>query len=80
MGNGYRERAVPARESLPMNRGFLMVLIPAFLVAVGCIVIFRYLGVTPGYIWQAGAMFVFFAGVWWLGGRCEKRTDLAKSN
>jgi hypothetical protein len=50
------------------------------LVAIGYLVIFRNLGVTPGYIRLAGAMFVFFAGVWWLGRRCKKRTDLAKSN
>jgi hypothetical protein len=63
-----------------MNRGFLMVLIPAFLLAIGYIVIFRYVGVTPGYMRPAGAMFVFFGGVWWLGRRYKKRTDLAKSN
>jgi hypothetical protein len=32
-----------------MNRGFLIILIPAFLVAIGYIVIFRYVGVTPGW-------------------------------
>ena len=63
-----------------MNRGFLMALIPAFLLAIGYIVIFRYVGVTPAYIRLAGAMFVFFGGVWWLGRRYKKRTDLAKSN
>ena len=57
-----------------------MVLISAFLLAIGYIVIFRYVGVTPAYIRLAGAMFVFFAGVWWLGRRYKKRTDLAKSN
>ena len=57
-----------------------MVLIPAFLLAIGYIVIFRYAGVAPAYIRLAGAMFVFFAGVWWLGRRYKKRTDLAKSN
>jgi hypothetical protein len=50
-----------------MNRGFLIILIPAFLVAIGYIVIFRYLGVTPGYARLAGAMMVLFAGMWWLG-------------
>jgi len=57
-----------------------MVLIPAFLLAIGYIVIFRYVGVTPAYIRLAGAVSVFFGGVWWLGRRYKKRTDLAKSN
>jgi hypothetical protein len=57
-----------------------MLLIPAFLLAIGYIVIFRYVGVTPGYIRLAGAMFVFFGGAWWLDRRYKKRTDLAKSN
>jgi hypothetical protein len=52
-----------------MNRGFLIILIPAFLLAIGYIVIFRYLGVTPGYVRLAGAMIAFFAGMWWLGRR-----------
>jgi len=39
-----------------MNRGFLIILIPAFLVASGYIVIFRYVGVTPDYVRLAGAM------------------------
>jgi len=63
-----------------MNRGFLIILIPAFLVAIGYIVIFRYVGVTPGYVRLAGAMIVFFGGMWWLGRRYKKRTDPAKSN
>jgi hypothetical protein len=38
-------------------------MIPGFLVAIGYIVIFRYLGVTPGYVRLAGAMIVFFGGM-----------------
>jgi len=52
-----------------MNRGFLIILVPALLVAIGYIVIFRYLGVTPGYVRLAGAMIVFFGGMCWLGRR-----------
>ncbi len=33
-----------------MNRGFLIILVPAFLVALGYILIFRYMGVTPGAV------------------------------
>jgi len=55
-----------------MNRGLLIILIPAILVALGYIVVIRFLGVTPGYGRLVGAMMVFFAGIWWLG-RCAKR-------
>jgi hypothetical protein len=63
-----------------MNRGFLIILIPAFLVATGYILIFRYMGVTPGYGRLAVAMVVFFGGIWWLGRRNKKKTATAKSN
>ena len=80
MGNGYGERAVPSREGLAVNRGFLMALIPAFLLAIGYIVIFRYVGVTPGYVRLAGAMIVLFGGMWWLGRRNKKKAISAGSN
>jgi hypothetical protein len=63
-----------------MNRGFLIILVPALLVALGYVLIFRYIGVTPGYGRLAGAMIVFFGGMCWLGRRNKKRTDPAKSD
>jgi hypothetical protein len=63
-----------------MNRGFLIILIPAFLVAIGYVLIFRYMGVTPGYGRLVGAMIVLFGGIWWLGRRNKKSNDPAKSN
>ena len=67
MGDRYRQRAVPAREVVAMNRAFLIILIPAVLVALGYIVVFHYLGVRAGNGRLAGAMIVFFGGIWWLG-------------
>ncbi len=67
MGDRYCQRAVPAREVVSMNRAFLIILIPAVLVALGYIVVFHYLGVAPGYGRLACAMIVFFGGIWWLG-------------
>ena len=63
-----------------MNRGFLIILIPAVLVAIGYLIVFRCIGVTPGYARLMGAMIVFFGGMWWLGRRNKKATDPAKSN
>jgi hypothetical protein len=63
-----------------MNRGFLIILIPAVLVALGYIVVFRYIGVTPGYGRLAGAMIVFFGGIWWLGRRNKKNSSSAGTN
>jgi len=63
-----------------MNRGFLIILIPALLVALGYIVVFRYIGVTPGYRRLAGAMIVFFGGIWWFGRRNKRNSGSAGSN
>jgi len=63
-----------------MNRGFLIILIPAMLVALGYIVVFRFLGVTPGYGRLVGAMMVFFAAIWWLGRRGKKKASPASVN
>jgi hypothetical protein len=59
-----------------MNRGFLIILIPAFLVAIGYILIFRYMGEAPGYGRLAGTMIVFSGGIWWLGRRSKKKAIL----
>jgi len=63
-----------------MNRGFLIILVPAVLVALGYIVVFRYIGVTPGYGRLAIATIVFFGGIWWLSKRYKKKASSANSN
>ena len=56
-----------------MNRGFFIILIPALLVAIGYVVVFRYIGVTPAY-WRLILPVVLFAGaMWWLGAEDERR-------
>ena len=62
-----------------MNRGFLIMLIPAVLVAIGYLVAFHYIGVTPGYVRLVGAMIVFFGGIWWLSKRVKKKTSSANT-
>jgi len=60
-----------------MNRGFLIILIPAVLVALGYVVVFHYLGIAPGYLRLAGAVVVFWGGIWWLRRRQKKRAGAA---
>ena len=60
-----------------MNRGFLIILIPAVLVALGYLAIFHYVGITPQWGRLAGATVVFFGGIWWLGRRQKKKAGTA---
>jgi ABC-type spermidine/putrescine transport system permease subunit II len=63
-----------------MNRGFLIILVPALLVALGYMVVFRYIGVTPGYGRLVVATIIFFGGIWWLGRRSKKNSSSAGTN
>jgi ABC-type glycerol-3-phosphate transport system permease component len=57
-----------------MNRGFYIILIPAALVAIGYVVVFRYIGVTPAY-WRLILPVLLFAGaMWWLSRRTGRKT------
>jgi hypothetical protein len=61
-----------------MNRGFLIILVPAVLVAVGYIAIFHYMGIAPGYGRVAGAAMLFLGGILWFGWRNKKKVSSAK--
>jgi hypothetical protein len=41
--------------------------------------VFRFIGVTPGYVRLMGAMIVFFGGIWWLGRRSKKKIGSANT-
>lgn len=56
-----------------MNLALCIVLIPALLVGAGYIVIFRQLGLSPGYARPVLAAAVFFLIVFLLGRGREKR-------
>ena len=57
-----------------MNRGFYIILIPAALVAIGYVVVFRYIGVAPAY-WRLILPVLLFAGaMWWLSRRTGRKT------
>jgi len=80
VGNGHQPGAVPARDLVdeengtPMNRALLIIMIPALLVAAGYIVVFRAMGIAPGYPRLVIAM-IFSLGrfIGFRGGAVEKR-------
>ncbi|MFI5095449.1 MAG: hypothetical protein WCE50_00750 [Candidatus Acidiferrum sp.] len=56
-----------------MNRAFLIILIPALLVAIGYIVVFRAVGVSPVY-WPLILPLALLGGaMWWLGRRTARK-------
>lgn len=60
-----------------MNRAFLIILVPAILVALGYILVFRFLGLAPGYVRLIVAGVIFLAAAYWLWP--ERRRSKAKS-
>jgi len=56
-----------------MLRSYLIILVPAVLVAAGYLVVLRQLGLPPGYPRLAVAALGIVAGTWWLGRRGAKR-------
>ncbi|HEX8881390.1 MAG TPA: hypothetical protein VF749_15230 [Candidatus Acidoferrum sp.] len=49
-----------------MNRAFLIILVPAILVALGYVLVFRLLGLSPGYLKFILGGLVFLAAAYWL--------------
>jgi hypothetical protein len=56
-----------------MNRAFLVIMIPALLVAVGYIAVLRYMGIAPGYPRLVMAVVVFFGMIYWLSRRSGRK-------
>ena len=55
-----------------MNRSIYIVMVPVLIVTLGYILVFRHIGVAPGYLRLVVAMLVFFGGIWWLGRRTAR--------
>jgi len=49
-----------------MNRAFLIILVPAILVATGYVLVFRFLGLSLGYLRFILGGAVFVAAAYWL--------------
>ena len=57
-----------------MNRGFYIILIQAALVAIGYVVVFRYIGVAPAYWRLILPAVLFAAAMWWLSRGTGRKT------
>jgi small neutral amino acid transporter SnatA (MarC family) len=49
-----------------MNRALVIILVPAILVALGYVLVFRFLGISPGYLRFIPGGAVFLAAAYWL--------------
>jgi ABC-type spermidine/putrescine transport system permease subunit II len=55
-----------------MNRAIYIVMVPVLLVALGYILVFRSVGLAPGYARLLFAMSVFVVAIWWLAGKTAR--------
>ena len=69
MGDGHEPGAVSPGRVTPsetMNRAFLIILVPAILVAIGYVLVFRLLGLSLVYLRFILGGAVFLAAAYWL--------------
>jgi ABC-type spermidine/putrescine transport system permease subunit II len=55
-----------------MNRAIYIVMVPVLLVALGYILVFRSVGLAPGYVRLVIAATVFFVAIWWLARKAAR--------
>ena len=58
-----------------MNRAFLIIVVPAILVALGYLAVFHFAGIAPRWGRLAGVIVLFFGGIWWLGRKGKETRD-----
>jgi uncharacterized membrane protein len=58
-----------------MNRAFYIIFVPVLLVMIGYILVFRVMGVSPGYPRLAFVVIAFAAALWWLGSKATRKAD-----
>jgi hypothetical protein len=57
-----------------VNRSIYIIMVPVLLVALGYILMFRHIGVAPGYPRLMSATAVFFGAIWWLSRKAARKT------
>lgn len=58
-----------------MNGAFYIILVPAVLVALGYILVLRFMGIAPGYPRLIIAGVIFFGALYWLSRRKPRDSD-----
>jgi len=58
-----------------MNRAFLIIMIPALLVAAGYVAVFRYMGISPGYPRLIITLVLLFGALYWLSRRNARKPE-----
>jgi ABC-type spermidine/putrescine transport system permease subunit II len=61
-----------------MNRSLYIIMVPVLLVALGYIVVFRTMGLAPGYPRLIIAVLLFFAAIWWLGRKTARKAGSSR--
>ena len=56
-----------------MNSAFYIILVPVLLVMLGYIVVFRSMGLSPGYPRLVIAVLVFAGALYWMGRRFARK-------
>ena len=62
-----------------MNRAFLIIMIPALLVAAGYILVLRTMGIAPGYPRLVIAMIFFFGTIYWFSRRSGRKANSSRA-
>ena len=57
-----------------MNRAYLIILVPAVLVSIGYVVVFRAMGVSPAYWILIFPAAILGGATWWLAKKREAKT------
>ena len=85
MGDGYEQGDLPAgsltvagRGEFAMNRAYLIIFVPALLVALGYILVLRSMGFAPGYGRLLVVAGVFGAAIYWLAKRTARKKKTGK--
>ena len=72
-GRGVEGGERVSANGAAMNRAFLIILVPVGLVAIGYVVVFRAMGVSPGY-WRLALVGAVVTGaMWWLGRKTARK-------
>ncbi|MGB8472824.1 MAG: hypothetical protein WCE61_01920 [Candidatus Acidiferrum sp.] len=58
-----------------MNRALYIILIPVLLVAIGYVVVFRAMGVSPAYWKLILLAMIMGSAMWWLGRRTGRKVS-----